>query len=583
MILRCATYLLFSVVLLTACKSSKEAGDTRKTESGEVEPEQLKPTVDTKFQQVFFQAQLEKAKGNKAKAHELFEQCLGIEPRNAAVHYEVGKYELNELNNATEALAHAKVCVEGDAQNAWYQQLLGQSYASLSKYDAAIKAYKEVVRLSPDNYEMMYELANAQLYANKQPDAIATYDLLESKTGVYEELSIQKHMLYEQLKQYDKAGLELERLASHYPDEPRYWGMAAQFYQRYNLKDKAGVALQNMVKADPNNGQVHWQLSEYYATQGEEKRSYDELKLAFSTTDVPIDQKVMVLMRYYTLTQQRPDRLQDAYALLELTEQVHPNEAKAYAMYGDFLARDGKLKEALQKYKRAVELGASMSLIWKQVMELEAELSDFDALSKDAPKALELYPLVPEFYYFNGLAQQQQKNPAKAVDAFVLGKELVVDNPVLLKRFYASLAECYHSLKQYDKSDAAFEEALRIDPTDVFVMNNYAYYLALRKAKLDSAANLSARSNELQPGMASFEDTYAYVLFRQGKHEEALVWMKKAMAHGEASTDMHEHMGDILFHLGKTDEAVNEWKAAASMPGAGAKVSEKINQRRYID
>jgi tetratricopeptide (TPR) repeat protein len=571
------------LLLLAGCKASKEAGSSRKGESGEVEPEQLNPTVDTHFQEVFFKAQLEKAKGNKAKAHELFVQCVGLEPRNAAVHYEVGKYELSELNNAAEALTHAKICVESDPANAWYQQLLAQSYASLSKYDAAIKAFREVVRLSPDNYEMMYELANVQLYANKQQDAIATYDLLESKTGVYEELSVQKHLLYEQLKQYEKAGLELERLAEQYPDEPRYWGMAAQFYQRYGLMNKAAKSLENMVKADPSNGQVHWQLSEYYATQGDEKRSYDELKLAFATTDVPIDQKVMVLMRYYSLTQQRPERLPDAYALLVLTEQVHPNEAKAYAMYGDFLARDGKLNEALQKYKKALELGASMSLIWKQVLELEAEISDFAALSKDAPKALELYPLVPEFYYFNGLAQQQQKNPAKAVDAFNLGKELVVDNPILLKRFYAALGESYNSLKQFDKSDAAFEEALRIDPADVFVMNNYAYYLALRKAKLDSAANLSARSNELQPGMASFEDTYAYVLFRQGKHEEALVWMKKAMAHGEVSADMHEHLGDILFHLGKTDEAVNEWKQAAAKPGASSKVNDKMNQRRYID
>ena len=275
--------------------------------------------------------------------------------------------------------------------------------------------------------------------------------------------------------------------------------------------------------------------------------------------------------------------MSDAYALLALTEKAHPNEAKGFAMYGDFLARDGKLKEALQKYKRALDLGASMSLIWKQVLELEAELSDYDALAKDAPKALELYPLVPDFYYFNGLAQQYQKNNAKAADAFVMGKELVVDNPVLLKRFYAALGESYNALKQYEKSDAAFEEALRIDPTDVFIMNNYAYYLALRKSKLDSAANLSARANELQPGMASFEDTYAYVLFRQGKHEQALVWMKKAMAHGEVSSDMYEHMGDILFHLGKTDEAINEWKQAAAIPGASAKVSEKINQRRYID
>ncbi|MFM7234856.1 MAG: tetratricopeptide repeat protein, partial [Flavobacteriales bacterium] len=76
---------------------------------------------------------------------------------------------------------------------------------------------------------------------------------------------------------------------------------------------------------------------------------------------------------------------------------------------------------------------------------------------------------------------------------------------------------------------------------------------------------------------------YAYVLLRQGKHPEALVWMQKAMAHGEVSSDMHEHMGDILFHLGRVDEAMSEWQKAASMSNAGSKLNEKINQRRYIE
>ncbi|MFM9006155.1 MAG: tetratricopeptide repeat protein, partial [Flavobacteriales bacterium] len=454
--IRIPIYALLSILLLVGCRSAKQGGGKR-GESGEVEPEQLRPQVDTRFQEVFFLAQLEKAKGNTEKAYELFQECIKIEPKQASAHYEVGKIELQTKNNAKGALEEAKICVATDSENAWYQQLLAQSYSALAKYEPAIKAYKEVVRLSPDNYEMLYELASTQLYAEKKQDAITTYDILESKTGVYEELSIQKQMLYEQLKEYDKAGKELEQLAEHYPDEARYWGMAAQFYQRYGLQTKAAAALEKMVKADPSNGQVHWQLSEYYATQGNEKRSYDELKLAFETADVPVDQKVMVLMRYYALTQQLPERLADAYELLAIAEKTHPAESKIAAMYGDFLSREGKLKEALQKYKQAIALGASMSMLWKQVLELEAELSEFTLLSNDAVKALELYPLVPEFYYFNGLAQQQLKNPSKAAEFFATGKELVVDNPVLLKRFYASLGEVYNSLKQYDKSDAAFE------------------------------------------------------------------------------------------------------------------------------
>jgi DNA-binding SARP family transcriptional activator len=54
--------------------------------------------------------------------------------------------------------------------------------------------------------------------------------------------------------------------------------MAAQHYQRCGMKEKAIMSLERMVKADPNNGQVHMQLSEFYAVQQDEQRSYEELK-----------------------------------------------------------------------------------------------------------------------------------------------------------------------------------------------------------------------------------------------------------------------------------------------------------------
>ena len=56
------------------------------------------------------------------------------------------------------------------------------------------------------------------------------------------------------------------------------------------------------------------------------------------------------------------------------------------------------------------------------------------------------------------------------------------------------------------------------DPT---TLNNYAYYLSLRNDRLEKAAQMSLRSNELAPGQPSFQDTYAWVLYQQGKYAEA--------------------------------------------------------------
>ncbi|MFN5619811.1 MAG: tetratricopeptide repeat protein [Flavobacteriales bacterium] len=577
--LRIITYLL-CVSLLWSCSASKSGG--KRGESGEVEPEQLRPTVDTRFQELFFQAQLEKAKGNPKKAYELFEAALKIESGNGAAHYELGKADLG-LSNPASALEHAKVCVASDDKNPWYFDLLGAANHGLAKYDVAIKAYREAVRLSPDNSDFLDNLLQSQLAAGKLADAIASYDEIEKRYGAFEYLFIEKHALYMELNEREKAGKELEKLAEQFPDEPRYWGMVAQHYQRCGMKDKAVMALERMVKADPNNGQVHMQLSEFYATQQDEQRSYDELKLAFGTTDISIDQKIAILLRYYTLSEMVPSQLGHAYELLELAEKTQPSEPKIYAMYGDFLYRDGKLAEALTKYKRAIALGGSLSTVWSNVLEIEFTLGNVDALYADSKSALDLFPLMPEFYYFRGVAMQRKSEHRDAIEQFNLGKELVLDNRDLKARFYASLGESYHYTQQYEQCDEAFNESFRLDPANVFALNNYAYYLALRNVKLDQAVEMARRVNELSPGVSSFEDTYAYALFRKGLYNDALTWIEKALAHKELSPELLEHYGDILAKLGRVDDALNQWKQADALPGAGPKLKAKIAAKQYID
>jgi len=51
------------------------------------------------------------------------------------------------------------------------------------------------------------------------------------------------------------------------------------------------------------------------------------------------------------------------------------------------------------------------------------------------------------------------------------------------------------------------------------------------------------------------------VYFKLGRYEEARDYVVKALA-GEASATVFEHMGDILFKLGKKDGAEQYWKQA---------------------
>jgi len=158
----------------------------------------------------------------------------------------------------------------------------------------------------------------------------------------------------------------------------------------------------------------------------------------------------------------------------------------------------------------------------------------------------------------------------------------------LLTQLYSSLGDVYNAMDMYAESDVAYEEAIAMDSTNAYALNNYAYYLALRKHKLPLAAEMSKRSNELAPDYPSYQDTYAWVLFQQGDYETALSWIEKAIESSDAASEtLLEHYGDILAKLGRVGKAVAQWKKARSLSQAVGKdidkLSKKIDAKQYID
>jgi tetratricopeptide (TPR) repeat protein len=234
-------------------------------------------------------------------------------------------------------------------------------------------------------------------------------------------------------------------------------------------------------------------------------------------------------------------------------------------------------------YKKALTFDQTRVQIWDQIARLEGVLERFQDMQETCDKALELFPNQPEFYLFRGIASSRQGDHLKATEALEYGKELVVDNKPLLVEFYSTLGSSYNSLKNYTKSDESYEQCLTLDPDNALVLNNYAYYLALRKAKLDKAIAMAKKCNEIQPNEISFQDTYAWVLFQSGNLQEALLWMEKVISSGKAGADEYEHYGDILISANRKSEALTNWKIAKDKGSKSSTLNDKISTQRYIE
>jgi tetratricopeptide (TPR) repeat protein len=269
--------------------------------------------------------------------------------------------------------------------------------------------------------------------------------------------------------------------------------------------------------------------------------------------------------------------------LLSILLKLHPMLSDAHNINGDFLYRDKKIKEARDEYAYAVKLDKGKFSSWTQLMYLESELSTFDSLEIHSAEAIELFPNQSTPYYFNGVANIQLKKYDKAIQSLSDGIEFVNNNNPLLLQFYSNLGEAYNYIKNYEKSDKAFDNALKVDPDNTYILNNYAYYLSLRKITLEKAEKYSRRSNELAPNNRSYIDTYGWILYQLGKYKDAEDWLSRAAKMGAKNAVILEHYGDVLYRLDKKDDALMYWKEAKSIGKASEWLDKKIIDKKLYE
>jgi tetratricopeptide (TPR) repeat protein len=531
----------------------------------------------------FFNANKEKLVGNISAAESLYEQTLKLNPFNDAAMYDLGKiYETKGKIN--EAIQLTKKASEIVPDNFWYLAQLAQLYIKVNDLNEAITVYKKLIKSKQDNYQYSFELASLYTYQKKYDDAIEIYNEIEQSTGVIEEISIEKQNIFMLQNRSDLAIAEINKLIQTDPTEIRYQGLLAETYDKIGSKEEAAKVYQRMIELDPENGMLNLSLSEYYKQNNDFSRSFDCMKKVFKSEEIDIDTKVGILLTYFQINPNDSVKSKEAYLLLDILQTTHPTQAKAPAIYGDFLNRDSKLLEARDKFRQSIQLDKGRYLVWNQVMMLNLQLADFENLLTESTEAIDLFPSQPSFYYFKSLALSQKQNNKEAIEALNTGKELIVDDKVLKAQFYSSLGDAYQKGKDYINSDKSFEKALELDPLNPTVLNNFSYYLSLRGEKLEEAAEMSKLSNDLQSNQASYQDTYAWILYKQAKYDQALIWIENAIKNGGGSdVTVIEHHGDILFRLGQIDKAVEQWIKAKEKGGATEFIDRKISDKKIYE
>ncbi len=517
----------------------------------------------------------ERHAGRLENAEESFNKALKIDPKNAAVKYELAKiYELTGRLDL--AIKFSKECVDAEPKNQWYHLRYIESLHNKKMYAQAAEAYEKLLKYFPDRSDYYESMAIEYALARNFSKSFKVYDDLEKRFGTNETFTINKIKLLKEQRKFNEAEAELKKLIQINPQEPRFYSYLAEYYEDINDFGKAKGVYDKLISLDPNNAMVHLALANYYKQQSKAEESHNELKIAFTNPDLDVYTKLKILESYFNLSEQYPEFTVKGYELCSILLLVNPTSAEGHSIYADFLIRDRKIKEARDQYLLAVNYDKGNLVIWERLLFTESDLNQNDSMEKHSAMAIELFPNQPKPYLFNGVANIQLRNYKKAAQSLNEGLEFVYDNRSLMMGFYSNLGDAYNYLKDYEKSDKAFDDALKVDPDNDHVLNNYACYLSARNEKLEKAEKYGKRCTELYPSRSDYLDTYGWILFQLGKHNEAEELLGRAVRISPKNPVFLEHYGDILFKQNKLEQAITYWKLAQDAGGKSESLAKKL-------
>jgi len=164
---------------------------------------------------------------------------------------------------------------------------------------------------------------------------------------------------------------------------------------------------------------------------------------------------------------------------------------------------------------------------------------------------------------------QLLRDANRAREAFeLIGTALqsMPDQPDLLYD-YAMLAE---KLDRLDLLETNLRKLITLQPEHAHAYNALGFSLADRNLRLPEAQGLIEKALQLSPDDPFIIDSMGWVMYRMGKHQQALEFLRKAYK-TRPDPEIAAHLGEVLWVAGERREAERIWlEAAKKTPGNDA-------------
>jgi tetratricopeptide (TPR) repeat protein len=129
------------------------------------------------------------------------------------------------------------------------------------------------------------------------------------------------------------------------------------------------------------------------------------------------------------------------------------------------------------------------------------------------------------------------------------------------------LGSVYDKQKKFADAEAAFRQVLAREPDNAAALNYLGYMLAERGERLDESVDYLKKAVQMEPENGSYLDSLGWAYFKSEKLELAEDHLRRAADSLKGNSVIQDHYGDVLFKLGRLNEAIAAWTRALAGDG----------------
>ena len=496
---------------------------------------------------------------------------------------------------------------------------LGRLYLSTRAHENAIEVLTDVLDKEPHSNQALPLLARAYDGVGQRLDAIA---LLETATGTW-----------------SRSSKVLRELAKFYEQELR-WADAVRTYEKaiqvnarsVSLKSNLASALLNagetsrardvlreVVELKPRNApglyllsEVELRLNNFQAAKEMAQRLialepggirgafalaqvfercreyYEVIKTLEPAVAAARDgnmgsREIGGLLVQIGSAYQQLGEFDQAIVAFEEALKLSPNEVAFEAQLVQGYVTANRFLDALKLVRQARQYRLkNLSLLRLEALALEG-LGEFEDAVSVMKLAVDTHKDSPVAYVALSNLYGQAGDLAQAQDILETAEKKFPGNTLVLFQ----RGTVFERQRQYEKAELVFREILSQDPKHAAALNYLGYMLADQDKKLEESVDLLQRAIKIDPYNGSFLDSLGWAYFKLNRFDLAEPHLLEASEQLRTNSVVQDHLGDLMYSLGRYREAIAAWERALSGDGNEIEVitiQKKIrNSTTHVD